>query len=217
MEDFKDIVELIYFFSGPLLVLVAYLALDQIKVSKNQILEQRNALIITSKRESLKLSSEQITFYGKEIIPSLNILDHRIESENIEFFKKSKVTIRDDGISVVPYYETNDFDKLNKIVPEFTKALNLLEGFSTYFISGVADEKFAYRSLSTTFCESIKDILPLIIYVSDDGHRFSATIELFVMWNSRMETESIKKEKAELEKRLKNKKEISINTLGVEI
>ena len=81
MELFKEIIEIAYFISGPALVVIAYLALSQIKVAKKQIEAQRNATRISSKRDALKATSEQIAKYASEIIPLQNIYNEKISSE----------------------------------------------------------------------------------------------------------------------------------------
>jgi len=92
MEQFRDYFEILYFLSGPVLVVIAYIALAQIKLAKNQIEVQRNATRISAKRDALRLTSEQIKEYGVTIIPIINTLDKKIENESIEFFEKSAIT-----------------------------------------------------------------------------------------------------------------------------
>jgi len=60
MEQFRDYLEILYFLSGPVLVVIAYIALAQIKLAKNQIEVQRNANRVSAKRDALRLTSEQI-------------------------------------------------------------------------------------------------------------------------------------------------------------
>lgn len=214
METTKDILEILYFISGPALVLIGYFALSQIKVAREQIEAQREASKINSKRDALRTTSEQVTRYCNEIIDLQNKLDHRIEAGGIKFFEKSKVKISGDNIQVNPCSDENERKKLLSIMMEFTNVMNAMEGFSIYFISGVADEKVAYLSLSNTFCGFIKKVLPLVVPVISDGHRLSATIKLFHIWNARLEAESLKQQKEDLEKKLKDNKLQSIKTVG---
>jgi hypothetical protein len=216
MEYFKNLLEIIYYLSGPALVIIACIALNQITLTKNQIEEQKKATRITAKRDAMRLTSDQIKEYGLTIIPIINILDKKIEEKEIQFFKKSKVIIREDGIKVKPYSDDKEIEKLKDLMNEFLNVTNALEGFSSFFISGCADEKLAYKSLSTTFCNSVKNILPLIVMLSSNRHAFSATLELFTIWNNRLESEELYYQKKELEEKLKSKKEKTIKTIGSE-
>jgi len=214
MEQFRDYFEILYFLSGPVLVVIAYIALAQIKLAKNQIEVQRNATRISAKRDALRLTSEQIKEYGVTIIPIINTLDKKIENESIEFFEKSEIVIGDDNFKVKPCSDDAEIEKLKNIIPEFLNVMNTLEGFSVFFVSGVADEKIAYWSLSTTFCNRVKYLLPLIIMLSSNRNSFSATLKLFSIWNNRLDSEDMEQQIQELEKKLKSKKEKTIKTIG---
>ncbi len=214
MEQVRDYLEILYFLSGPALVVIACIALVQIKLAKNQIEVQRNATKISAKRDALRLASEQIKDYGSTIIPIINNLNKKIEAKSIEFFKKSKVVIGDDSFKVNPRIDVAEIDKIINIIPEFLNVMNALEGFSAFFVSGVADEKMAYRSLSTTFCNSVKNFLPLIVMLSSNRKSFSATMKLFSIWKNRLDSEVMEKQMQELEKRLRSKKERTLRTIG---
>jgi len=214
MEQVRDYLEILYFLSGPALVVIACIALVQIKLAKNQIEVQRNATKISAKRDALRLASEQIKDYGSTIIPIINNLDKKIKAESIEFFKKSKVVIGDNSFKVNPYIDVAEIDKIINIIPEFLNLMNALEGFSAFFVSGVADEKIAYRSLSTTFCNSVKDLLPLIVMLGSNCKSFSATMKLFSIWKNRLDSEVMEKQMQELEKNLRSKKERILRTIS---
>ena len=85
MSALRDVLEISYFVSGPALVLVAYLALSQIKIAKQQLTAQQDATRISAKRDSLKATSEQVARYGSEIIPLQNALFKKIKTENINY------------------------------------------------------------------------------------------------------------------------------------
>ena len=97
---------------------------------------------------------------------------------------------------------------------EFTNLMNAMEGFCIYFVSGVADEKVAFKSLSSTFCSFVEGLLPLLVPLTDGENRFAATIQLFQIWHSRLESENLEKQKKELEQKLKGNKTQTIKTIG---
>lgn len=212
--EIRSYLELAYFLTGPMLVGIAFLALSQIKVARKQLEEQKNATKIMAKRDALRLTSEQIRDYGTRIIPILDVLDKKIQAENINFLKDCTVIIEKNQITVRPCTDSAEREKLLNIVIEFSTAINALEGFSAYFVSGVADEYVAYRSLATTYCNSVKDILPLLVLFNQDNRRFAATLELFGVWNTRMESEGLLKKKQELDHKLKGMGERTIPIVG---
>lgn len=112
MEQAKDILEIIYFMSGPIIAIFAFMALHQIKITKQQLENDKNILRINSKRESIKLATEQCNIYVKEIIPDINILDKSIKTMNIDFYQKSKANITQEEISITPYIEEDDYNKI---------------------------------------------------------------------------------------------------------
>ena len=214
MDVAKDILEIIYFLSGPALVIVAFMALAQIKVAKSHVEEQKRAATIGAKRDSLKVAAEQIKDYSTNIIPMINELDKKISKGGVKFFDNSETFISDDGIRVKPSTDTEDIKSVMPILEVFTKTMNAVEGFATFFVSGVADEKIAYRSLSTTFCDTLKKNMPLIVMLSSDANSYSATLTLFSIWSNRLDAEDLEKQRVELEDKLKNKQEKTIKIVG---
>lgn len=214
METFKEILEVIYFISGPALVVIVYLGLSQIKVAREQVEAQRKATRINAKRDALKITSEQIMKYGSEVIPLQNVFNEKVKSEEIKFFTDSKVKITGREIQVKPCADDNEVKKLKSLIYEFTSVMNAMEGFSVFFTSGVADEKVAFRSLSSTYCYFVKELLPLLVLVEAGNKRFTATMQLFHIWYSRLESENLEKQKEELERKIKSNKTQTIEIIG---
>ena len=158
MDTVTDVLEIVYFLSGPALAVIAFLALEQIKIAKSQINEQREISRIHAKRDSLRATADQISVYGKEIIPLSNILNDKIRSSGTEFFEKSEMTIDNEEISVKPYFHDGEAEKVKSFVPEYGDYTNALDAFAAFFLSGVADESYAYKGLASTYCNSVKDI-----------------------------------------------------------
>lgn len=214
MSEVRDVLEIIYFISGPVLVVFAYLALSQIKVARQQIEVQREASRLSAKRDSLRVTSEQVAKYGADVIPLQNILFSKIRSEGVKYFEESKVIVADDKISVTPCASKAELAKLKLIMTEFVSVMNSMEGFSVYFTSGVADEEIAFRCISVTFCDSISRLLPFIVLIINDDNRYTSTMKLFAIWNSRIQKESLEKQKATLEEKLKSQNTQVIRPFG---
>lgn len=214
MEVFKSWLEIAYFLSGPIIAVIAYLALGQIRVAKKQIEEQKKALRIASKRDALKLTAEQVTLYSDKIIPLQNILDAKLKSEGMEILEKFSIEFDSGSIKLIPPNEDFSFEDFICFAKEFLNVANAMESFSTYFASGVADEKIAYLSLGSTFCDSMKKMAPVLIPLSNDRRHFSATLRLYSLWGERLESEALEKQKLEIDKKLKSKRQVSTKVIG---
>ncbi|WP_332399367.1 hypothetical protein [Vibrio metschnikovii] len=214
MENIKEFLEIAYYISGILLVWVAYLALGQIKVARQQLEEQKKSLKITSKRDALKLTSEQVTNYGINIIPLQSTLEVAINKHGVTFFKNSKVEINGAEIKVTPPQDEKELEKIELIVKDFTNVMNALEGFAVYFASGVANEKLAYQSLAKTYCHHLQKYMPLLVMIDAGNKRFSASMFLFNAWHSRLVAEELAMERAKINEKIKSHKTHTISTVG---
>lgn len=206
-KGIKAILELIYLISAPVIAYFAFRALDQIKVAKN-------SSALSAKREAYKITAERCEYYQERIIPLFNSLYEKILEENVSFFKDSRVDISDENI-IIDFAE----DDIKAVIDEILNVVNALESFSVFFVSGVGNEVIAYKTIGTTFVESVKSYLPFIIkygQILGSGKRFNNTLKLFTIWNQRMESENLELEKKALENKLKTKKSISIKHLGEE-
>ncbi len=217
MEEVKTWLEILYYLSGPAITVIAYLALGQIRVAKEQIAEQKKSLQISSKRDALKLTADQVKLYCEKIIPLQNTFDQKLKADGITVLGKFKVEFEPGTIKVTPPPKENfNFKDFEIIATEFLDVVNAMEGFSTYFASGVADERLAYLSLGSTFCSSMKTIAPLLIPISSEGRQFSATLRLYSIWGTRLENENLERQKLEIEKKLKSNKQVSIKVVGTD-
>lgn len=216
MAEIKVWLDIAYLLSGPVIAFIAYLALGQIRIAKEQMEEQKKTLIITSRRDALKLTSEQVTLYCDKIIPLQNEFYDRLKSEGVDIFEKFGVEFDTDSIKLIPPNEEIDLEILGKFVTEFVNVANAMESFSMYFMSGVADEEIAYHSLGSTFCSTMKSIAPILIPMSNDERRFAACLSLYQIWGMRRESEVLHKQKLEIENKLKSKQKMSVRVMGVE-
>lgn len=214
MQTFKDILEIIYFVSGPIIAFFAFKALGQIKEAKKQVSETKESRIVSSKREAYKIAADKCDCFMATIIPLINNLDKAVRENEITFFEKSIVEISNDGIKVKPRFK--DKEEIDKVfgLPNL-ELFNPLESFSLFFASGVADENIGYLTIGQTYCSSVRRFLPLIVMLSKDKH-FVNILYLFRIWNSRIEKEKLEKEKKRIDKELLENKDYSIKSIGTE-
>ncbi len=207
MEKIKDILEILYFASGPIIAIAASIGLYQLIITK------RNA-IISSKRDAYRLAAEQCRFYNEKIIPLVDALDEQIEKKSIAMFEKSKVTIKAESFEVKFHIAPDDKPKVISILPEIVYVLNAMESFSMFFTSGLADEKIAYSVIGKTFRSTVKKFLPFLELTFNPSEDFKPMLELFFLWNNRAQHEALLKDKKTIEERLGNIDNNSINPVG---
>lgn len=200
---YRNFLEILYFLTTPLLFIVATIGLKELSISKENAKLQ-------AKREAYKISAEQCNYYFAHIIPEINALDELIIENDIDWFKKCEIEIKSEKISVNNCQ--GSLEIFNKVGEEVLDVLNHIESFAVFFVSGVADEKVAYSSVGSTFCFSVKKLLPLFIAPDEQKH-FINTIKLLVVWNTRLEEEALYK-KAKAEEVINQDQSINLKTLG---
>ncbi|APD92954.1 hypothetical protein BM523_02440 [Alteromonas mediterranea] len=192
--NLRPIFELLYFISGLVVAAAAIYALKQIPLLKR-------TLRIQSKRDALKITSEQCDIYMSEIIPMQNVFHEAVKENKVTYFQGWDVSIENDELKVSRKTPPNmkGFSSILKTL----NVLNKMESFSSYFTSNVADEVIAYHTVGTTFLSFTKELLPWVISCREDGYYKNLT-KLYIHWESRRLNEQLMKQKLDLEKRLNN-------------
>jgi hypothetical protein len=215
MQTIKDIFEMIYFISGPLIAFFAFKALGQIKEARQQVFETKENRIISSKRESYKIAADKCEYFLNTITPLIDNLDKEVKDRNINFFKRARVTVNENNINVqIDSFDKAELDKVMVEIPTL-ELFNPLDGFSLFFTSGVAEENIGYLTVGQSYCDTVERYLPLIAIFSKNKH-FTNIIELYKIWNSRLQCERLEMDKMRIDKELKDKKGLSIKTIGTE-
>lgn len=204
----RDILELLYFLCGPALVIVAIIGLRQLKILKD-------VARVSAKRESYRLAAEQCVYYADHVIPAQNELDEAIEARELTFFDESKARIEGEKITI-QYPKDIDFQKLTSISPQRGNAYNRMNAFSLFFVSGVADESVGFSSVGQTFCRNVKKLLPDIMLLNRAAKAYKNIIKLFLIWNARLQVESLMRDKEVLENKLRSIDNKEIRPIGTE-
>jgi len=207
MNSFKEWLEIIYFITGgPALAVIGYFALEQIKISKET--SQTNAL-----RDSYKISAMQTEFFVKELIPKIICLRKRIKENDIGLLRKSKINLKENGVSVERYIQEGDKEKIMLIAEEIQDVINLVETFSLYFTSKVGSEKIAFSSVGHTYVDAMSELMPIIL-MARDGKHYDNLMKLYFLWAKRIESTNLIKEKAKIEEKLKSRKSEEFFPIG---
>lgn len=212
-DDSKSLIENLSLLSGPVLAILGFAAILQLRLTKK-------AIIISSQRQAAELASKQIEYYTNVIIP---LQDELFEIEESQKLKRLKFI----GLKNFTYEEIKskiDNDKIvdeqNKIsivnVTKILRIINAMESFSTYFTKGVADEEIAYSSIGRTFCHSVENYSFDISFMrpEKDKKAFDNLVFLYDIWQSRLNSEKIAKELIEKQQEFQNIQTKKVNILG---
>lgn len=201
----RSILEIIYFTASFFLLVVAIYGLKQLKITKEN--SQTNA-----KREAYRLVAERCTYYLESIIPKLNVIDKLMAENSIKQFGETKIYTSGDKLTIESKQSTRKHDKIIEMAPQIAEALNCLEAFSVFFTSGVAEENVAFSSIGSTYCNSVRVLLPLVCMAIEGGYR--NVLKLYILWNDKIEKQKALQDKIKAESKLNNVCKINMKTLG---
>jgi hypothetical protein len=208
MNLLLQILQALYFLSCIGLFVVAIIGLKQLKIAKD-------TAKMNAKRESLKLANSQIHHYLTKVVDLQNILDSEIEKHNIKLYKNAKAIIKGDTITVKLNSDKHELKKLESIAEPLVNTLNSMESFATFFTSKLADEKIAFKAVGKTYCGSVKTLMPDIAFHASRGHHTNI-LDLFLIWNNRIEQQKLREEKSSIEEKLLQIDNKPIKPLGTE-
>lgn len=222
-EAIKDIAELLSYIATPLLAYFAWKMLGQLKIgglqvkaAVDQILIAKKISQIQSKREAIKIATEQSVLFAEKIIPEINKFI-QLKNQN-KYPILSKAVVVEDWPNIQCKTDNlpgllKEIESNNGLVP---KTLNQLEGLAMFFCCGVADANTAYRPLSASFCGYIKNFLPFIIISHEHGKQFSNILTLYGAWEMRNQAEKAEKEISKHKSHLSKIKVPELKAFGTE-
>ncbi|ODA00606.1 hypothetical protein A7P25_21990 [Achromobacter xylosoxidans] len=210
LAEVKPYLELLYFLTGgPVLAVLAGLALKQITVAK------ANARI-SAQRDSYRLAAEQVKVWLAEIIPLSNALDVACKARGLDFGSlgeileaNAEVKLRlKAGWGAVLLEPDN-----KEAIEAFLALVNRLETFSVFFTSKIAAERMAFDSIGYGFVKYVTPIVPMMFILGRDGH-WGCTKKLWLLWYIREKESALKLEAKRIEAALKAAKSDEIIPLG---
>lgn len=210
----KSVLENLNFASGPILAILGFLiiyqilqAKKQIELTKIQLKEAKNELVINSLRDSIKLSAEQINYYMETIVNYANISDIKFKESNLKRVKfETKNFLYNELISKANEIDKDYSKKYNDLVAYDLNTLNSLETFSTYFTNKIADEKIAYLSVGKSFCNIIENLYyPLCVSRKNDNDYYQNIVILYRLWKARLSKSILENKEREVKSELSQK------------
>lgn len=199
-DSTKSIVENLYLLSGPILAVFGFMIFQQIRLAKKsiviseaQILQAQEHLKTSSRREAASMAAERTDFFIASILTlGDKLYDKKKELNWPEFpgkigdFRSSEYYSWDEDYrDVFIDQATNDPSILG------LELINLLEGFSAYFVKGVADEEIAFDSVGPYLCNYVEIYYPLIALMRPDDapvKSYNNLISLYTLWKTRIKS-----------------------------
>lgn len=204
MTAVHSILESLFFLSGIALAVLAGIGLRQLTVAKE--IARTDAT-----RDSLKLAAEQCAHYNHHIIPMIDALTHAVEANNIVFYDKSQVEVKADKVKVTSTAMPEDIRALIQVGTEFLTLFNAMDAFAIFFLAGVADEKLAFSAVGTHYCQIVRRHLSHLM-IHKGG--FDNVLQLFFLWNGRLESLRLQMERQEIENNLQKIQNKFIKPVG---
>jgi hypothetical protein len=171
-------------------------------VALKQISTTRKIARTSSKREAMTLASKQVEVYMDKIIKKSDALFVEVTRRKLKVFSESTFKLTEDSILVdLKPNKIKAVDEMFLVIDELLDQLNALEAFATYFTSQLADESLAYKSVGNSYCFSVKMYMPAIVTLGS-GEHFQNTVELYRLWQNRVDEEALLSSKKEIEKKL---------------
>ena len=207
LVEIRPGVELVALLSSVIIAVVAIIGLKQIVILKK-------TLRVQSKRDALKLTSEQCAVYMAEIIPLQDEFQNAVRENNVKYFEGWDTEVREGKVFVSRKQPPNS-EGLEKVILKLSM-LNNMESFSSFFTSNVGDERVAYNTVGTTFLTFTRGLLPWVLHCNQRGYYKSLT-QLFIQWESRRLSEEIREKKESLEEQLRRTTFKNYPPVGTEI
>jgi hypothetical protein len=200
-DTLRRILELLSFLGTTVVGVFAFFVFSQLRMAKKS-LETAEAALTAAKddmevriqREAVVIAAEQIERFRSVIIQDINVLDERFASAKIPFGEWPLKNYSFDEQSIE---KSNDADafvtraKSAGLQDLMIDLLNELETYSLFFVEGAADEKIAFPLTSNVYCNTIKQLAPLLIRMRKGDRNlvsgpYKNIIRLYELWALRM-------------------------------
>jgi hypothetical protein len=178
-DMFYSIVQIFYLIGGVILAITAILALNQLKISKNDTR-------IRVKRDAATETAKQIELYAEKIIP--------LHNEFVRYCING--TVEDCTFnSEVQQWISKCSSKQEGLYSKMIYLLNKLEAFAIYFIHGIGNEKLAFAPISNTYMSLVQQLYPMLcIQRQISENMYTNLMELYNQWSARIQqTDAINK------------------------
>jgi len=188
----RAVLELLYYTSGIVIAVIAFIGLRQIRIASKQLNLTREIASANARREAAQLALEQCGYFVEKYVPAFKTCVDRYRAQNLTFLE---ARLRPNEPQFV--IQGGEFKNANcdtalisreypRIEIEMLAALNGLEYFAIPFAAGVADEDIGYRETALAFCEGLAFTMAGLYHLrSQNRGKYDSAIKLFEVWNRR--------------------------------
>jgi hypothetical protein len=210
VEKLHRLLENIYFIAGITIAGLAGVGLRQLELTREGIDLTRQLAQQGQARESLKLATEQCTYYGDHIVRASAPLIEKINKEPSKYQHAVQVanlvnpsfTVTGGNIQIPGFRPDDAQSEMAKLDP--IVFMNLLEGFSIFFVSGMADENVGYYETAIPFLEQMQFFMPCFLATRQAGRgRYISAVNLYERWQKRYITEHLTAIRDNIDKQIK--------------
>jgi hypothetical protein len=206
----RPLLETLYFLAAIALVPIAIKGLEQLKIAKETA--RTNA-----QREAFKLAAEECRNFALHVVPLVEALDNLVQNLKLTSFGNTKFRISKGEISEHNFSVDRLKIEFPKCGHDLIAFLNALEAFSIFFASRIADETVAYRETGETFLKIAAKYMPGIYLLRAlKSGRFESTVELYELWDARMQSENLLRSKESINTALESLKKEPLRPIGTE-
>lgn len=205
----KEVFEFIYYIISIGLLIGVFVAIQQLKLMKEDFR-------VKNKRASIEHSIEYLNLFSTEFIPKTGEYEERTIEEGIKYYEGpfNEQFVFDEDCNL-----DSDEIRKNLVISHRCGAvgvMNRFEYFSAALLSGVADEDLAFNPLSRLFCDYVEKLYVPICFSRRDGNTtsFSNTVGLYNKWKKRLTKMELEKKRSELEKEISDIDFDTIQSLG---
>lgn len=207
IEAVRPFLEMLYFIASIGLFASVIIGLKQLKLVKKDMQFQYE-------RAAKEKSIEYLNWFSKELLPKVNKCMKHIEESDLP---KNSGNMNDKFLP--------DASHKNEDVQAFIKKakdngvldiINQLEFFSSAIINGVADESICYKPMVKSYTSIIALFYPVICdWRKNDLNGFTNLIELFTIWNKKLQKENMEMAKQQLEQNIAEIQTRDIKSIGM--
>jgi hypothetical protein len=219
----RDILEVIYYVSGIVLVGFGFYGLKQVKIGLNQLkvgMSQVSISIemleiakqdveIRSKREAAILAIQQSEMFAREVLPQFGEIKKAWKKYSIPEFEFNGIFTFNRNVKTILDFQ----EKVNKAVKwrftnksyqllfsEYISVCNKLESLASYFIKEIADDNVVFESIGKAYCNIIESLYPYICLIDEKNELYVNLKGLYRVWKIRIvNNESISNSKVVFE------------------
>jgi len=210
IDSSRSIIENLYYISGIVIAIAALIGLIQIILTKKE-------MQVRFRRESVAAGTQQSEVYSDNIMP----LQDKLTKELIPLkLPEKKFKVENFSLSSFKRQCSTDEYKLYlrallKNIDLFTAINNKMISFASYFVNGIADERAAYCSLSSAYCDYIAVYYPFFVLIEETSKSADEPelLVLYRIWKNRMDKTNVINNIKDLKDKLNNIKDAEIKTI----